>query len=245
MGRVILILYSLLTYAAFLAVFLYAVGFVTGLFVPKTIDSGREEPIAVALAIDLALLAVFALQHSVMARPAFKSWWTRFMPAPAERTTYVLFASLALALLCWQWRPIPAVVWQVEDPMMAQAVLALGLAGWLIVLGSTFLISHFELFGLSQAVRHFGGHGAAPAAFKTPGPYRFVRHPLYVGFIIAFWAAPVMTVGHLLFAAATTAYILIGIQLEERDLIALFGEDYRRYRTRVNMLLPWMRRSGP
>ena len=239
MGRFIAFLYGLASYFLFFVTFLYAVGFVLSLVVPKTIDSGTVVPMAEALVVNLLLMSVFALQHSVMARKGFKRWWTRFVPAAVERSTYVLFASLALVLLFWQWRPMPAVVWQIGDPRIAMALTALSLAGWLIVLTSTFLINHFELFGLRQVASNLAGRPMPAPRFRTPLYYKFVRHPIYLGFIIAFWAAPTMTVGHLLFAGVTTAYIVVGILLEERDLIDLFGDEYRRYRNRVSMLVPW------
>jgi protein-S-isoprenylcysteine O-methyltransferase Ste14 len=238
-GRVVAFLYGVACYAVFFASFLYSVGFVEGLVVPKAIDDGPGVPTVQAIAIDLVLLALFALQHSVMARPRFKRWWTQFVPPAVERSTYVLLASLALALLCWQWRPLPAVVWHVGNPAIATGLVGLSFLGWLIVLTSTFIINHFELFGLHQVANNLSGRAMPPARFRTPLLYRFVRHPIYLGFIIAFWSMPTMTVGRLLFAAATTAYILIGIILEERDLIDLFGDDYRRYRARVSMLIPW------
>jgi methanethiol S-methyltransferase len=239
MGRFIALFYGLASYAVFFFTFLYAVGFVTGLAVPKTIDTGAEAPIAEAILIDLLLMSVFALQHSVMARRQFKQWWTQFVPNPVERSTYVLFSSLALILLFWQWRPLPALVWEIKTPQIAMAVMGLSFLGWLTVLTSTFLINHFELFGLHQVANNVSGHPMPEARFRTPLFYKFVRHPIYLGFIVAFWAAPVMTLGHLLFAAVTTAYIFVGILLEERDLIALFGDDYRRYKQKVSMLLPW------
>jgi protein-S-isoprenylcysteine O-methyltransferase Ste14 len=239
MARIAGFIYGLVSYAIFFAVFLYAIGFVSGLVVPKTIDSGQTGPVQDALVVNLLLMSVFAIQHSVMARPQFKQWWTRFVPKPVERSTYVLFASLALALLFWQWRPLPQIVWQIANPQLALAVLVLSFAGWLIVLSSTFLINHFELFGLHQVVNNLSGKQMPTPRFRSPLFYKFVRHPIYLGFVIAFWAAPVMTVGHLLFAAVTTAYIVVGILLEERDLIAFFGDEYRRYKARVPMLVPW------
>jgi protein-S-isoprenylcysteine O-methyltransferase Ste14 len=239
MGKFIAFLYGVAAYLVFFFTFLYAIGFVTGLVVPKTIDSGAVVPLTEALIINVLLMALFAVQHSVMARPQFKQWWTHYVPKPVERSTYVLLASLALVLLFWQWRPIPSVVWEVANPQLAMAITAVSLIGWLLVLVSTFLINHFELFGLHQVANNLAGRDMPAAHFKAPMLYKLVRHPIYLGFIIAFWAAPVMTVGHLLFAAVTTAYIFVGIFLEERDLTELFGDDYRRYRERVSMLIPW------
>jgi protein-S-isoprenylcysteine O-methyltransferase Ste14 len=238
-GRFIAFLYGFASYVVFFVTFLYAIGFVPGLMVPKTIDTGAVVPLAEALIVNLVLMSVFAIQHSVMARRQFKQWWTQFVPKPVERSTYVLFASLALVLLFWQWRPIPTVVWQIDNAQIAMAVTGLSFVGWLIVLTSTFLINHFELFGLHQVANNLTGRPMPAMRFRTPFYYQFVRHPIYLGFIIAFWAAPTMTVGHLLFAAVTTAYIVIGILLEERDLVDLFGDDYRRYKDRVSMLVPW------
>ena len=243
MGSIIALIYGIGAYALFLVTFLYAIGFVSGLVVPKTIDTGAIVPIETALAIDLGLLAVFAIQHSLMARQAFKAWWTRFVPASIERSTYVLFSSLVLALLFWQWRPLPGIVWNVENPSLAIVLTSASLIGWLIVLSSTFLLNHFELFGLQQVTRNLSGESMPEPEFRTPAYYRIVRHPIYLGFMIAFWATPTMTVGHLGFAAATTVYTLIAIKLEERDLIDLFGDEYLGYRARVSMLLPW--RASP
>jgi protein-S-isoprenylcysteine O-methyltransferase Ste14 len=243
MGRIIGFLFGLVAYLVFLPTFLYAIGFVTGVGVPKTIDDGPVVPVTEALIVNLLLLSLFAVQHSGMARKPFKRWLTQFVPASVERSVYVLLASLALILLLWQWRPIPAVVWQITNAQVAMTMTALSLAGWLLVLFSTFLINHFELFGLQQVAANLAGRTMPAARFKTPVLYKFVRHPIYLGFIIAFWATPVMTVGHLLFAAVTTAYIFVGIALEERDLIQLFGEEYKRYRAQVGMLAPFRRKS--
>lgn len=239
MGRLLALLYGIVSYFVFFVVFLYAIGFVSALGVPKTIDTGAAAPLLEALTIDILLMSIFAIQHSVMARPQFKQWWTRLVPKSVERSTYVLFSSLALVLLFWQWRPIEGLVWQINDPRIATAVIGLSLVGWLIVLTSTFLINHFELFGLHQVANNLTGRPMPAPRFRTPLYYNFVRHPIYLGFIIAFWAAPKMTMGHLLFAAVTTAYIFVGIMLEEHDLTTVFGDDYRRYRQRVSMIVPW------
>jgi len=241
MSRIVALVYGALCYAFFFVTFLYALAFVENAFVPRTIDVGPEASLTEALIIDLVLMSLFAIQHSVMARPQFKAWWTQFVPKEVERSTYVLCATSALALLCWQWRPIPAVVWEVQAPALVGFLTTLSIGGWAIVLASTFMINHFELFGLHQVANHFTGRPMPKTAFKTPLLYNFVRHPIYLGFIIAFWAAPVMTAGHLLFAAVTTAYIFVGIFLEERDLVDLFGDDYHRYPRRVGMLVPWLR----
>jgi protein-S-isoprenylcysteine O-methyltransferase Ste14 len=239
MSRIIALLYGFASYAFFFVTFLYALCFVEGFVVPKTIDSGTPAALMESLIVNLALLAVFALQHSIMARPGFKQWWTQFVPKPVERSTYVLFASLALALICWQWRPMPTMLWSTTDPYLAKVLIGVSLFGFLVVLTSSYLINHFELFGLQQVYDNLSGREAAAPVFRTPFFYKFVRHPIYLGFVIAFWATPNMTVGHLLFAVGTTGYIVIGFMLEERDLVDMFGDDYRRYRERVSALIPW------
>lgn len=237
--KFIAFLYGIAAYLVFFVTILYAIGFVMGIVVPKTIDTGTATPPFEAVIINLLLIALFAIQHSVMARQGFKTWWTQFVPKPVERSTYVLLASLSLLLLFWQWRPLPAVVWEVQNPDLAVTVVTLSFAGWVLVFTSTYMINHFELFGLHQVTNHLVGKEAEAPRFKTPLLYKFVRHPIYLGFIMAFWAAPVMTAGHLLFAAVTTLYIFVGIALEERDLVALFGDEYRQYKQRVSMLIPW------
>jgi protein-S-isoprenylcysteine O-methyltransferase Ste14 len=237
MTRILTLAYGVLSYVAFFLTFLYAMGFVGNLVVPKSLDSGATGPWQTALAIDLALLSLFAVQHSVMARPGFKRLLTRLIPPAAERSTYVLASSLALMLLFWQWRPLGGVVWEVQHPV-GRALLYGGFAfGWLLVLVSTFVINHFDLFGLRQTWRGFRGQPQAELRFATPLLYRIVRHPLYVGWFFAFWCTPTMTVTHLLFAVVTTAYILVAIQLEERDLLAAHPE-YAEYRRRVPMVVP-------
>lgn len=238
MSKAIALVYGVVCYVMFLATILYVIGFSENLGVPKTIDSGEAGPLPASILTDLILLGIFAIQHSVMARREFKVWWTAFVPPAVERSTYVLFANLAVILLLWKWQPIPDLVWVAENPVLADFLLLLSLAGWGIVFLSTFLISHFDLFGLQQVIDNLSGQVAREHKFYTPFLYKFVRHPLYLGFLIAFWAAPVMTLGHLLFAIATTVYIFIGIALEERDLVAQFGHAYLDYRARVSMILP-------
>jgi protein-S-isoprenylcysteine O-methyltransferase Ste14 len=238
MSRILALTYGLASYLAFLAAFSYTVGFVGNILVPKSIDSGPTDALAASVLADTLLLLVFAVPHSVMARPTFKRWWTQFVPSPVERSTYVLVSSLALGLLFWQWRPIPAIIWQVTNPTGRWLVLAIFWAGWLVVFLSSFLIDHFDLFGLRQVYLHASGRAYTPVDFKVLGVYRYVRHPIMLGFLLAFWAAPTMSAGHLLFAGVTTAYILIALQLEERDLVGFHGEGYRDYQRQVGMLLP-------
>ncbi len=231
-------LFGVASYVLFLATFLYAIGFVGGFVVPTTLDGERTAPLGTALAIDALLLAVFAVQHSVMARPWFKALVTRWVPAAAERPLYVMASNLALMLLFWQWQPIGGTVWDVEGPAGRLAFHAVFALGWTVVLLATFLINHFDLFGLRQVWLFLRGVPYTHLAFGTPGLYQHIRHPLYVGWFLAFWAAPTMTAAHFLFAAGTTAYILLAIRFEERDLEALHGDDYADYRRRVPMLIP-------
>lgn len=242
MNRLLVLLYGSICYATFFATFLYAIGFVGNLVVPTALDSESTGNTARALAVNITLLAVFALQHSIMARPAFKRLWTRIVPTAVERSTYVLFSSLALILLFWQWRPMGGPIWAVENEV-GRALLSTGFwFGWLLVLVSTFLINHFDLFGLRQAWLYFRGREYTHTPFRTPSLYKVVRHPLYVGWFFAFWCTPTMTAAHLLFAIMTSAYILIAIQLEERDLADVFPE-YREYKARVPMLVPFTGRA--
>jgi protein-S-isoprenylcysteine O-methyltransferase Ste14 len=245
MRRSMLLGYGVLAYAAFLVTILYAIGFVGNVVVPKSIDTGRQASWGEALLINALLLGLFALQHTIMARPAFKAWWTKVIPAPSERSTFVLSASLLLLLLFWQWRPMTGVVWQADTAPVRFALTALSLLGWGVVLYSTFLIDHFDLFGVRQVVLAFRGRPYVPRPFVERGLYRWVRHPLMVGFLVAFWSAPTMTQGHLLFCLLTTAYIGLGVTLEERDLLRTLGEEYRGYRARTP-LIPGLRRGeGP
>jgi protein-S-isoprenylcysteine O-methyltransferase Ste14 len=243
MSKIITLIFGVVSYFVFFGTFLYAIGFVGNLVVPKSIDSGVEGVPLTALLINLVLLTIFALQHSVMARPGFKKAWTKIVPKPIERSVYVLFASSALILLFWQWRPMTGLVWNIENSIGRIATYSVFVAGWLIVLLSTFMINHFELFGLRQVYYKSRDIEPPELDFTTRAFYRFVRHPIMLGFIIAFWATPTMTVGHLLFAAVTTAYILVAIQFEERDLVSSHGETYEAYRKQVGMLVPLPKKS--
>lgn len=238
--RILFFIYGIVAYIIFLGSFLYAIGFVGDFWAPKTINTGPEaQGLLQALLINAGLLSLFAVQHSVMARSGFKKWWTKIIPRPIERSTYVLLSSLILILLFWQWRAIPAVIWSVEASMWQAVLIVLFWLGWGIVLLSTFMINHFDLFGLRQVYLHLKDKAITPIEFKEPGLYKYVRHPLMLGFIIAFWATPYMTLGHLIFAIATTGYIFVGIWFEERDLIRHHGEKYKKYRKRVSMLIPF------
>jgi protein-S-isoprenylcysteine O-methyltransferase Ste14 len=236
--RILFFAYGTFSYLIFLATFLYAVGFIGNFGVPRALDGAATGPLGVSLAIDVLLLTLFAVQHSVMARKWFKEWWTTFVPKPIERSTYVLFSSVALILLFALWRPLGGVIWSVEDPVGRIVLRGLFAFGWGLVLFSTFLINHFDLFGLRQVWRNLLGQPESGLRFTTPGPYKLVRHPLYVGWLFAFWMTPVMTSAHLLFSIATTAYILLAIQFEERDLVREHGETYEQYRRSVPMLVP-------
>ncbi len=243
MGRLLAFTYGVIAYVLFFLTFLYAIGFVGDIFVPKTINSGADKTAEwqMAVVINIILLSIFALQHSIMARPGFKRWWTKIIPWSIERSTYVLLSSLALILIYYFWQPLLGVVWHVDNRIGASILTALFWLGWAIVLFSTFMINHFELFGLQQVYQNLKKKEITSSEFKTPMLYKFVRHPIMLGFVIAFWATPHMTTGHLLFAAVTTAYIIVALQFEEHDLIQIFGDRYREYRKKVPMLFPFMK----
>jgi protein-S-isoprenylcysteine O-methyltransferase Ste14 len=238
--------YGLACYFIFFGTFVYLAGFVEGLVVPRDINDGAKSPLEIAIATNLGLIGLFAVQHTIMSRPGFKRWFTSIVPVAAERSTFVLVTSLIFILMFWQWRAMPEVVWEVADSSARTALLAISLGGWVLALYSSFLIDHFDLFGLRQVWLHFRGKAYTHPEFRQPMLYRMVRNPLMLGFLIAFWAAPTMTQGRLLFAAAMTGYILIGIRFEERDLLKLLGEGYEQYRARTPMLIPmpWKRGAG-
>ena len=245
MNKYVAFIYGIVCYVIFLVTFLYAVGFVGNILVPKSIDGTPQASFGLALVINTVLLGIFAVQHSVMARPAFKQWWTNIVPEPIERSTYVLFSSVALIVLFAFWEPLGGVVWQVENDFLSMVLLGGFAFGWGLVLVATFLINHFDLFGLRQVWLYLREKPYTNLPFGTPGPYKLVRHPLYVGWFFAFWCAPTMTVTHLVFAMATTAYILIAIQFEERDLVTFLGEDYENYRRSVPMIIPFTKSKKP
>lgn len=238
MVRGLAFLYGTICYLIFFGTFLYAIGFIGDLVVPKTIDTGVAGPIGTAIAVNVILLGVFAVQHSVMARPGFKTWWTRIVPEPVERSTYVLLSSLLLILLFWQWRPMTGVIWHVTNPMGEAVLWAVFAIGWLLVLLSTFIIDHFDLFGMRQVYLYARGKPVPALKFMAIWFYKYVRHPLLLGWLIAFWGIPLMTEGHLLFAVVTSIYIFVAIQFEERDLVKAHGDDYREYQRKVRMIIP-------
>lgn len=243
MKNKLIFLYGIISYIVFLGAFLYAIGFVGNFGVPKSIDSGVEEPLTTSVLINLFLMSLFAIQHSLMARPKFKKWWIKMVSPAAERSTYVLFSSLALILLYWFWQPVKTVIWEVQNPFLISMFTALFFLGWLIVLLSTFMIDHFELFGLRQVYNNLRGKKSRPPKFQQKFLYKFVRHPIMMGFIIAFWATPVMTLGHLIFATTTSLYILVAVKyFEEKDLQSLLGKDYEAYQKRVPMFFPFLKK---
>jgi len=244
MKKVFVLLYGFISYLAFFGTILYAIGFVGNIIAPKTIDSAPQTSLLNAILINASLLLLFALQHSIMARPAFKKWWTRIVPEQLERSTYVLLASLCLILMMWQWQPIGGIVWSIENETVKTILFVTYIIGWAIVFVATFLINHFDLFGLRQVWFYFLGKPYMQLPFRLPLFYKFVRHPLYLGFLIAFWSTPVMTIAHLLFAVLTTGYILTAIQFEEKDLVNHFGEKYRNYKKTKPMIIPFTKRRA-
>lgn len=243
MKRIAAFVYGTLCYLLFLATFLYSVAFLGNFGLDQTIDGASTVPFGQALLVNTLLLGLFAVQHSVMARPSFKQWWTRFITKPVERSTYVLFSSLALLLLFYAWQPMGGTVWEVRDPIARGTIYSLFAGGWLLILVATFLINHFDLFGMRQVWLYLKGHPYTPLKFAVPSLYRYVRHPLYVGWLLVFWATPMMTAAHLVFSIATTTYILVAIQFEERDLVKVYGSAYDEYRKQVPMLVPNLRPS--
>ena len=245
MNRLLVFLFGALSYGVFFFTFLYQIGFVEGMLVPKAMNDGKVVSVAWAVVINLVLLSLFAIQHTIMARLVFKQWWTKIVSKPLERSVFVLLASLLLLLMNWQWSPLPKHIWHVEGSGGRTALYAVSFVGWGLVLYATFLINHFDLFGLRQVWLYFKRREYTQVEFKETVLYSWVRHPIMLGFIIAFWATPDMTQGHLVFAAVTTAYILVGIQVEERTLLAIHGEDYRQYQKRVSMIIPMPPKAAP
>lgn len=245
MKKTTIFLYGIISYVIFLGVFVYAIGFVGNIFVEQSIDANPQAPMWLAAIIDIGLLGIFAIQHSVMARPAFKRLWTTIIPEPAERATYVLFSSLAMILMFWFWEPIGGLIWDISDPAYRMIIMAGYFAGWAMLFLSTCLINHFDLFGLRQVWLNLRGKSYEQPPFRTPALYAFVRHPIYLSWLMIFWFTPTMTVAHLLFAVMTTAYIFIAIQFEERDLIDAIGQDYRKYRQEVPMIFPFLHKLKP
>lgn len=238
MSRILAFIYGLICYVIFFVTFLYTIGFVGNLIVPKTLDSDLDGSLIQGLLINSLLITLFAVQHSFMARPGFKKWWRKIIPNPIERSTYVLMASLALLLLFWQWHSLGGIIWNIQNPIASNIIYGIFALGWLIVLLSTFMINHFDLFGLRQVYLYLRGEEYEDLGFRTPGFYKYIRHPIMLGFVVAFWATPMMTVSHLVFAIGTTIYMLVGIKLEEVDMIYLYGNLYQEYRQQVSMLIP-------
>lgn len=239
MSRILAFIYGLICYLIFFVTFIYTISFVGNLIVPKTLDSDLDGSLIKGLLIDISLIILFAIQHSLMARPSFKKWWTKIIPHPIERSTYVLMASLILLLLFWQWHSLGGIIWNIQNPIASDIIYGIFALGWLIALLSTFMINHFDLFGLRQVYLYWRGQEYEDLGFRIPGLYKYIRHPIMSGFVIAFWATPIMTVSHLVFAIGTTIYMLVGIKLEEVDMISLYGKLYEEYQAQVSMLIPW------